>query len=674
MHHEDFLQDLAIVLIAAGLAAVLFRWLRQPVVLGYMLAGIVVGPYLLPIPPIRDKEIVHTLAELGVVMLMFSHGLHFNLRRLVQVGRTALAAALFQMVVIVWAGHAIGRWFGWGAMDSLFLGALLSISSTAIVYKALSEVKRLKAPFAAISFGVLVVEDAVAIGLLALLSGVAMTGAPQVDAVMGTVVRLGMFLTLVPVAGLIVVPRLLRGVGRFQSRELLLITTLALCFGLTLLALRLGYSVALGAFIIGALVSEAREGREIDEIIAPVRNMFTAVFFVATGMLLDPALLLDYAAPVAVIAAATVFIKVVTYSIATALCGHPPRTALSVGLTLAQIGEFSFIIASLGLSLGVVSEFLYPIAVAVSLFTTLTTPYFIQYADGIARVIWRFTPGPFRAAVTVYSRRHPAGAAANPAPHLRRILRRWALQIGLNLVMIATVFFAAHEAGGHAHRLPFEVPAWLGGFPTVVWFACVLLLLPVFVALFRKLQAIAMFAAEAAVGPPVAGGHSRVLHALVANAVLIGSSLLVVLFVGALGSALLPPLPVLAVLGLFAALLMLRLWNHFIRVYGRAQVALEETLAQPHPDDEAVPAAPGLAELRLEAVALPPGCPADGRLIHEIALRGKTGASIVAIARGAEALVNPGPFEELRAGDTLYLLATPAQAAAAAALLAERGG
>lgn len=670
MHHEDFLQDLALVLIAAGLAALIFRWLRQPVVLGYMLAGIVIGPYLLPVPLVRDKDIIHTLAELGVVMLMFSHGLHFNLRRLVQVGGTALAAAALQMVAMVWAGYAIGQWFGWDTMDSIFLGALLSISSTAIVYKTLSELKRLKEPFAAISFGVLVVEDAVAIGLLALLSGIAMTGTPQVDAVMDTVVRLGMFLTLVPVVGLIVVPRLLRRVGQFQSRELLLITTLGLCFGVTLFALQLGYSVALGAFIVGALVSEARESREINEIVAPVRNMFTAIFFVATGMLLDPSLVLAYAGPVAVITLVTVFGKIVTYSIATALCGHPPRTALSVGLGLAQIGEFSFIIASLGLSLGVVSEFLYPIAVAVSLATTLLTPYLIQYGDGIAHTIWRFTPSPFQAVVTVYSRSHPDGAVPGGNPHLRRLVRRWILQIGLNLTIIATAFLVAHEAGERGHRLPVEVPDWLGGFRTVVWFACVLFLLPVFVALFRKLQAIAMFAAEAAVGSPDAGPSGRALRPLVANAFLIAAVVLVAGFIVALSSALLPPLPVLAVLGLVASLLMLRLWNHFIRVYGRAQVALEETLAQPHPDDthHAAPV-PGLNDLRLETLHIPEGSAADGRLIHEVALRTQAGASIVGIARAGASIVNPGPFEELRAGDTLYLLATPEQAAKAFDLL-----
>src|SRR5256885_8498797 len=259
MHGIAFLQDLAVVMIVAGLVAVLCHRFKQPVVLGYILAGLIIGPHTPPVPFIKDQETIQTLAELGVILLMFSLGLEFSLRKLKQVGTTAFIAASLEILLMVWVGYEAGRLFRWSAMDSIFLGAMLSISSTTIIVKALAELGKSKERFAELIFGILIIEDILAIVMLALLSGIAMTGSLSVREVASTIGKLTLFLVATLVAGLLAVPRFLGYVARFKSNEMLLIAVLGLCFGFSLLAVKLGYSVALGAFVIGAVIAEARK-------------------------------------------------------------------------------------------------------------------------------------------------------------------------------------------------------------------------------------------------------------------------------------------------------------------------------------------------------------------------------------------------------------------------------
>src|SRR5438105_7569535 len=258
MHGVMFLQDLAVVMIVAGLVTVLCHRLKQPVVLGYIIAGVIIGPHTPPFPLIKDQETIKTLSELGVVFLMFWLGLEFSFRKLRKVGVTALIAATLEIVLMVWLGYEIGRAFGWKQMDCLFLGAMLSISSTIIIVKALADLGRAKEKFAELIFGILIVEDILAIVMIALLSGIAMTGSLTAGEVLRTTGRLGIFLVVAVLLGLLAVPRLLAYVARFKSNEMLLITVLGLCFGASLLAVKLNYSVAVGAFVMGAVIAEAR--------------------------------------------------------------------------------------------------------------------------------------------------------------------------------------------------------------------------------------------------------------------------------------------------------------------------------------------------------------------------------------------------------------------------------
>ncbi len=390
------LNSLAVIMVTAGAVTVIFHRLRQPVLLGYIIAGVMIGPHAFETPILSDEESIRTLADLGVVFLLFSLGLEFNLRRLARVGISAGLAAAMEISLMVWLGYNIGRLFGWDAMDSVFLGAMMSISSSMVIVKVLSGMGRHREPFADMMFGILVFEDIFAVAMLGLLSSMAMTQSVDVMSVAETLGRLGMFLVITLIVGLLAIPPLLRYVGRFKNNEMLLVTVLAVCFTASLLAMETGFSVALGAFIAGAVVAEAPDRRRIVPLTEPVRDLFSAIFFVTVGMMIDPAQIFEHIVPILVIAAGVILGKTVTCTLGAQLTGSSPRTALQVGTGMAQIGEFSFIIASLGLSLGVVNADLYPIAVSVSALTIFLMPPLMVNADRIADFLERKTPPRWR--------------------------------------------------------------------------------------------------------------------------------------------------------------------------------------------------------------------------------------------------------------------------------------
>jgi CPA2 family monovalent cation:H+ antiporter-2 len=674
MHGLTFLQDLAVVLITAAFVTLLFHRLKQPVVLGYIIAGLIIGPHTPPYSFIQDEHTITTLSELGIILLLFYLGLEFNLRKLTKVGATAVLGAVFEILVMVAAGYGIGRAFGWGGMDSLFLGAMLAISSTTIIIKALHDLGLSREPFAGMIFGILIIEDILAIVMIVLLSGIAMTGSLSVGELGLTVGKLAIFLVTALILGFIVVPRLLNYVGGFRSNEMLLVTVLGLCFGFSLLAAKLGYSVALGAFVMGAIISESRDIVKIERLVEPVRDMFSAVFFVTIGLMIDPKLLLEHALPIAVITVVTILGKVLSCGLGTFLAGNDARTSLKVGMGLSQIGEFSFIIASLGLQLEVTSSFLYPIAVAVSALTTLSTPYLIQGSDGIIGWFYRMAPQSMLGYLNLYTQWVGQWGGTRKNSLAGKLIQRWAFQIALNLTLIAAVFIAAGFAGRSA-------PGWLpkafaepSTYRTVIWLVAVVLTLPMFIAAFRKLQALAMVLAELKVKRGHAGARTDAIRNVLSQVItFVGLMGLVLLGLG-LSSTLLPPLNTLLVLLVVVALLVWLLWGAAIRVHSRAQVALEATLSQPAVPRH-LPETPKVAALLrdadLETAILPDRSPLAGRRLRELELRAKSGASIVGIERGGEARINPGPNEVLLAGDQLLLLGTADQLADAKRFLAE---
>jgi CPA2 family monovalent cation:H+ antiporter-2 len=575
MHVIEFIHDLAIIMLAAGVVTVVFHLLRQPVVLGYIVAGVLIGPHTPPYTFVTSEETIRTLAELGVVFLLFSLGLEFSLRHLRQVGATALVSALAGIVTMLSLGYAVGRAFGWNVMDALFLGAMLSISSTTITIKALEDLKLKKQHFAQVVFAILIVEDVLAIAMIALLSSAAKTGAIDSGEVLRTLGTLMVFLVAALVIGILAIPRLLDFVARFNSNEMLLVAVLGLLFGFCLVVARLGYSVALGAFVIGVIVAEARSLPRIERLIAPVRDMFSAIFFVAIGLQLDPAVLLAEPWMIAAATAAVVFGKTLARTAGSFAAGQDARNSLRIGMSLAQIGEFSFIIAALGLSLKATNPFLYPLAVAVSAITTLFTPYLIRAADPLEARIRARTPERLRTVMHMYTNWLQGLRFVGDRAVIAAMVRRILLQAFVNLCLVAAIFGACAYA---AARYRVTIAQWIPH-PAVanalIWGAALMLSLAFLVAAYRKLKALAMMLAEVGVR---AGRHTMRVQRIVAEVLPAVSIAAMLLLVSALSSSILPPAELLVAVLAMGALILVLLWRTLVKLHSRLQIALLETL------------------------------------------------------------------------------------------------
>ena len=650
-------------MIVAGVVTIIFHRFKQPVVLGYIIAGVIIGPHTPPFKLIEDQETIETLAELGVVFLMFSLGLEFRLRKLKKVGVTALVGATLEILLMFFAGYEVGQLFGWSKMNSLFLGAMLSISSTTIIVKALGDLGKSKEHFAQLIFGILIVEDILAIVMIALLSGIAMTGTLQAQAVFTTVMTLIIFLAVALVVGLLTVPRLLNYIAKFKSDEMLLIAVLGLCFGVSLLAVKMKYSVALGAFIIGAVIAESRQIGRIVHLMEPVRDMFSAVFFVAIGLLIEPALLRQYALPILVITAVVVVGKVLSCSFGAFVAGNDRRTSVRVGMGLAQIGEFSFIIAALGLDLKVTSNFLYPVAVTVSAITTLLTPYLIRSSDTVVAWFDRVAPQSTAIALDAYTRWVSEMSAIPSGPSLGRFVRKWLLQIALNIILTAGIFvaviFIREQRAEWLDSLPLA-EEWVDA---ALWAAALLLSMPLLIASFRKLQAVGMLVGETAVQTVSESPGRAAVQNVISSGILIAGAVTLGVLLLVLSAAILPSWKMLVLLSLVVAGITTLMWRIFVKVYSKAQVNLRELLDQPtiliHKPSASLT---GLVERgQLASVTISENSPAHARLIRELALRSETGASIVGIERNGVTMVNPGPDEELLAGDQVLLLGQRSQ-------------
>jgi len=679
MHHIYFLQDLSLVMIVAGIVTIIFRQMKLPVVLGYILAGLIIGPHTPPYSMISDKTSIETLSELGVILLMFSLGLEFSLRKLTEVGSTAVIAATLEILLMGWLGYEAGMLFGWTKVNAIFLGAILSMSSTTIIIKALDELRLSKERFAGLVFGILIVEDIIGIIILALISGFAVTGSLEPMQVGGTIVKLSAFLGVVLVVGLIFVPRLLDYVAKFKSNEMLLLTVVGLCFGVSLVAAKLEFSVALGAFLIGAVIAEARQIAKIEMLMHPVRDLFSAVFFVSIGMLIDPQQIIHYWMPIAVITLLIIFGKILACSTGSFIAGNDLRTSMRVGMSLAQIGEFSFIIAGLGMAHKLTGDFIYPIAVAVSAITTLLTPFLIKWSDPLTDWIDKHAPESFHRYMDAYSRWLGTLSERRRSNLGMNLLKKWGLQIGLNLVLITAVFVGAAALRRHVAEWWPNAPGGDNGVKAILWLSAMLLSLPMFIAVFRKLQAAGMLVAEMSVTRAAAGQNTTALRGIVSTTVVAAGSAALTLLTLLLSSAILPSRKLLLVLGLALVVAVILLRRAFVRVYAKAQIALVETFEQVpdghghHGHDEEAPA-PLPALLRnaqLLTVTIEPSSWVSGKAISELQLRTRTGVSIVGIERAGQNIVNPGADEEILAGDQVLLLGTTEQLTATEQLLQE---
>ena len=402
-HLPDLIRDLALILIAGAVITLIFRKIKQPLVLGYIIAGFFVGPHFHVLPTVADIDNIEILAEIGVIFLLFSLGLEFSFKKLLRVGGAASITAFVEIAFITTAGYLAGKWMGWSTMDSLFLGGMLASSSTTIIIRAFDELGVKTKQYARIVFGVLVVEDIVVIILMVLLSTIAVTQQFEGGEVLFTVLKLIFFLAMWFIAGIFLLPTLLKKAKTLIDDETLLILSIGLCLGMVVLATKVGFSAELGAFIMGSIIAETTSAEKVEHLTKPIKDLFGAVFFVSVGMMIDPQAIIQYGWPVVCVTLLTLFGKLFSTTLGALLSGQPLKQSVQVGMSMAQIGEFAFIVATLGLSLGVISDFLFPVAVGASAITTFTTPYMIKLSEPFYVFLERVLPASWIKRLNTYS-------------------------------------------------------------------------------------------------------------------------------------------------------------------------------------------------------------------------------------------------------------------------------
>ena len=374
----SLVEDLALILMVAGVVTLLFKRLRQPLVLGYVVAGFLVSPHLPLTMSVVDVDNIHLWADIGVMFLLFSLGLDFSFKKILKMGASPIIATIATISSMLLLGIGTGRLFGWGTMDCIFLGGMVAMSSTTIIYKAFDDLGLRQQRFAGIVMSVLILEDIMAIVMMVMLAAIASGNNPDGGMMLNSVLKIGFFLVLWFVVGIFAIPLFLRSVRKLINNEVLLIVSLGLCCGMAVFSTQVGFSSAFGAFVMGSILAETVEAEKIIRLVEPVKNLFGAIFFVSVGMLVDPAILVEYAVPIIVLVLTILLGQAVFGSFSFLISGQSLKSAMQCGFSMAQIGEFSFIIASLGLSLGVIGDFLYPVVVAVSVITTFLTPYMIR--------------------------------------------------------------------------------------------------------------------------------------------------------------------------------------------------------------------------------------------------------------------------------------------------------
>jgi CPA2 family monovalent cation:H+ antiporter-2 len=681
---HEFLKALATVLCVAAVTTVVFQRLRQPVVLGYVIAGLIVGPHV-PIPLVADHRAVRTLSELGVILLMFSLGLEFSFRKLAEVGSSAGVTAVVESSLVAWLGYLAGRAFGWTPMESVFTGAILAISSTTIVARAFDE-QGIRGRLRQFVVGVLVVEDLIAIVLMAIVTALSQGEGLSAGAVLQAGGRLALFLAGLVVVGLLVVPRAMREVASLDRPETTLVAAIGICFACALLALWFGYSVALGAFLAGSLVAESGEEKKVERLVEPVRDVFAAMFFVSVGMQIDPALVLRHWPAVLVLTGLVVVGKIAGVTLGAFLTGNGVRTSVQAGMSLAQIGEFSFIIAGLGLSLRATGEFLYPIAVSVSALTMLSTPWLIRASEPAACAFERRLPAPLQTFAALYGswlegiREGPPAGSGRAA--LRRLLGLLVLDsICLGVLVVGVALSADSLAGALTDRfgLSHVAARW-----TVVA-GIVAVAAPFSIGVLGVARGLGRRLADSAL--PAAAAGKADLAAAPRRVLIVTLQVALVLLVGfPLAAATQPFLPrgaAFAVLAIPLAFLGFSFWRSARDLQGHVRAgseAIVEALAassraaspvtEDHALDEVNRILPGLGA----PVALRLGStwPAVGRSLAGMNLRGLTGATVLVISRDGKPVAGATATEILRAGDVLALAGSHDAVEAAAALL--RGG
>jgi monovalent cation:H+ antiporter-2, CPA2 family len=639
IHLPGLISDLALILGAAAIIILIFKALRQPIVLGYIIAGLLVGPHVKLFPTISDIANIRTWADIGVIFLLFGLGLEFSFKKLVRVGTVSGITALFGVGLTMLLGYTTGKLLGWASMDCLFLGGILGIASTTIIIRAFDELGVKSQKFTGIVMGVLIVEDLVAVVLMVILSTVAMSQSFHGGAMIASVLKLVFFLVLWFVSGIFFLPSFFKWAKKLMNEETLLIVSLALCFLMVILASNAGFSPAFGAFIMGSILAETPKVEKIDHLVKSVKNLFGAIFFVSVGMLLDPHMLVQYAFPITIATLVLLIGKPLFVMLGALIAGQPLRIAVQSGMSLSQIGEFSFIIATLGVTLNVTSDFLYPVAVAVSVVTTFTTSYMIQFSGKAYAGLHKVLPAKWTNALEAYS----AGALnVTEVSDWRKLIRSNLIHITVFSVVIITIILLSTR-----YLMPL-LNTYHWNKLIAVAFILVLLAPFLWALAFKRTNREAyakIWVKPLQRGPLVMLSLSRIA--------------LSIFYIAFLFERIFSPLAALS--GALITLVILVLFRHRIQqFYGKIEqrflINLHQNQAVDTQSSVLTPWDTHLASFELSAFS-----PLIGKTLKELELRETFGVNIAAIERG-EVIINvPERNERLYPNDKLSVIGTDEQ-------------
>lgn len=644
-HLPAMIHDLALILGTAGMVTLLFKRLNQPIVLGYLVAGFLVGPKTSIFPTVIGVGSINLWAEIGVIFLLFALGLEFSFKKLFRVGGAAGFTALFEVSLMILFGYTAGRLLNWPTMDSLFLGGILSISSTSIIIRTVEELGFKNMKFVGMVFGVLVIEDLVAVLLMVLLTTVALTRDFSGVEMFGAVLKLAFFLSIWFLAGIFLLPSFLKRTQNLLSEETVVVGAVGLCLMMVVFANNVGFSSALGAFITGSILAETIEGERIHHLIAPIKNLFSAVFFISVGMLIDPQIIAAYWKEVLLLSAVVIVGKTFSVTLGSVLSGQTLKTAVQSGMSLAQIGEFSFIIATLGLNLKVVSEKIYPIAVAVSVLTAFTTPYMARWADGVYEFLEKVLPPKVVSSLDSYSMLSFTMAGNR---EWREQVRAYILKVLLNAVVVVAIFLTMARV-----FLPFLLERQVAEGP----------------AKFITLSATLIMSAPFLWA--LAFGRTKKFDLLIVNNEKAGHSYVflvsrIMLSVGLLGAMVGQFVPVMWAVAITLWMVVVVgyvLSRKLEDIYGwfekRFLFNLQDEVQKNQARKTPLPLAPW--DAHMTEFLIPPEAPYVGKPLHELSIREKFGVTLALIERGRRRITAPGRNECMMPHDHVFVIGTDEQ-------------
>ncbi len=681
MDTGTILSDLALVVITAAVVTLLFYRVKLPVILGYLLAGVLIGPHVTELPSLQDAQAIEQLSQLGVVFLMFSIGLEFDLARLRAVFWPAFIAAALQSAVVFYLGTMSAKLFGYGALEGIFLGALLTNSASLVCIKVLTDKGRLKHADAHMAIGILIFEDIVAITLLVILTGVATTQQFELDSVYQTTFLIGVFVVGVYYVGRLIAPFFSKFLKQSGSAELLTITTVALVLGVGELAEMSSFSIALGAFLAGAIMAKSHISREIDRVSQPFRDLFSAVFFVTIGMLIDPAWLLENWVAVVFVAGMVVMAKIVTCWLGLFVGGQSSETGFRAALSKASVGEFGFIIAAMGQSLGVTGPGLTSMTVGLAIVTYLFIPVLNARPDKFYQFIADRTPERLRLAADIYEKLLDAVGRFIGKNAFLRMARKPLLQIALHFLLFNGIIIVAYVGSGYLEDRP-ELQGFEDWTQLALWLVAGAACLPFLSGIIRNVDVLIHLATDTTIRAGrnkdfLAGRMVNLFHTLVL-------CLVMVLFGGLYLSAASAFFPTGVALGVFIVLVgaaLVLFWKSIINLNSRLEYLFLQSFQQQRADADEALRETTLREIAakhpwpasVETIEIDADSVARGRVIRELRLRAQTGASIVAVSRGGMTHYDPSPELPIFPGDKLILFGTEKQTKEAVRVLSVKG-